>query len=157
MYWCSVLCRKINPMDHVSKYKYIYVIYIHIGSLPNKVQMQLCDGNKGVTIYFDHSTLCIVIHNLWYICDTRHFTWAHQWDWDSQWQPGMQRPVIRSTARSWLLVLPWVILKAVSLRVMFFDMHNLSYCIVIWKYIPWFISESELMHHDRMNRPTPRW
>ena len=53
---------------------------------------------RGLMVHFNHDTIHIAIHGLRYGCNTIHFTWPQQCMQDSQWQPGMQRPVIRSTA-----------------------------------------------------------
>ena len=60
--------------------------------------------DRDVTIHFGYNTIRIAIHGLRYSCDMIHFPWPQHWEWDSQWQPGVRRPVIRSTAHSWLVL-----------------------------------------------------
>ena len=75
--------------------------------------------DRDVTIHFGYNTIRIAIHGLRYSCDTIHFPWPQHWEWDSQWQPGVRRPVIRSTAHSWLVLISLTILKVMSFQACF--------------------------------------
>ena len=78
------------------------------------------------------------------------------------------RPVIRSTAHLWLLLpahAAWAILKSAQFRTRFYKflglgfvigMYTILHCIIIKKYVPWFVSSRDwIIHHDHNESSHP--